>query len=141
MSGRLSVSGGERNPAGDLVVQRDLEGVGPRPGKGHVEDQHGTGLDVHHSGRRLAKLHRPLAAEQLGAGVIDEPDADGVDSDLGPPPPHPEHQVGAGTDGRETAQPDVLKDSQDAELALLINEGIIGDDGEIEVQVRRPGSK
>jgi hypothetical protein len=141
MSGRLSVSGGERNPAGDFVVQRDLEGVGPRPGKRHVEDQHGTGLDVYHAGGRLAELHRPLPAEQLGPGFIDEPDADGVDSDLGPPPPHPEHQVGAGTDGREAAQPDMLKDSQDAELALLIDEGIVGDDGEIEVQVRRPGSR
>jgi hypothetical protein len=33
----------------------------------------------------------------------------------------------------------VLKDAEDAELALLVDEGIIGDDGEIDVQVRRPG--
>jgi hypothetical protein len=139
VSGLLRISGGEGNPAGDLVVERDLERVRPRSGKGHVEDEHGTGLDVHHSGGGLAKLHGPLAAQQLRPGLIDEPDPDGMDSDLGPPPPHPEHQVGAGTDGREAGQPDVLKDSEDAELALLVDEGIVGDDGEIEVQVRRPG--
>jgi hypothetical protein len=31
----------------------------------------------------------------------------------------------------------VLEDAEDAELALLIDEGVIGDEGEVEVQVRR----
>jgi hypothetical protein len=47
--------------------------------------------------------------------------------------------MGAGADGRKAGQPDVLKNTQDAELSLLVDEGVIGDEGEIEVQVRRPG--
>jgi len=33
----------------------------------------------------------------------------------------------------------VLKDAQYAELALLVDEGIVRDDREVEVQVRLPG--
>jgi hypothetical protein len=34
----------------------------------------------------------------------------------------------------------MLEDAEDAELALLVDQGVVGDDGEIEVQVRPPGS-
>jgi hypothetical protein len=62
-----------------------------------------------------------------------------VHPDLGPPPPDPEHQVGAGTDRREFGQPDVLKDAEDAQLALLVDQGVVGRQREVEVQVRTPG--
>ena len=140
-SGGLRVAGRERDPGGYLAVERDLEGVGARPGQGHVEDQHGSGLDVHHARRRLTELDRALAAEQLGATVVHEPDPDGVDADLGPAATHPKHQVGARADRREIAQPDMLKDAEDAQLALLVDQGVVGDDGKIEVQVTPPGSR
>jgi hypothetical protein len=49
--------------------------------------------------------------------------------------------VGAGADRRETGEPDVLEDAQHAQLALLVDQGVVGDDGEIEVQLRPPGSR
>jgi hypothetical protein len=62
-----------------------------------------------------------------------------VDADLGPPPPDPEYQVGAGADRREFGEPDVLENAQDAQLALLVDQGIVGRQREVEVQVRIPG--
>jgi hypothetical protein len=58
-----------------------------------------------------------------------------VHPDLGAPPAYPEHEVGPGIDGRKIGEPDVLKHAQHAELALLVDQGIIGDDREIEVQL------
>ena len=37
----------------------------PGTGQGNIEDQHRTGLNVHHAGGRLAELHRALATQQL----------------------------------------------------------------------------
>ena len=98
----LRIPGGERHPAGQLAVEADLEGVLAGAGQGNVEHQHRAGLDVDHAGRRLAELHRALAAQQLGPAVIHEADPDGVDADLGAPAAHPQHQVGAGIDRRES---------------------------------------
>jgi hypothetical protein len=64
-----------------------------------------------------------------------------VHSNLRAPPANPEHQVRAGTDGGEIGQPDVLKDAEHAQLALLIDQGVVGDDGEVEMQLTPPGSK
>jgi hypothetical protein len=47
--------------------------------------------------------------------------------------------MGARTDRRELGQPDVLEDAQEAELALLIDEGVVGGQREVEMQVRPPG--
>jgi hypothetical protein len=47
--------------------------------------------------------------------------------------------VGAGADRREAGNPHVLKDAQHAELALLVDQGVVRDDGEVEMQVRPPG--
>jgi hypothetical protein len=63
-----------------------------------------------------------------------------VHADLGPAAADPEHQVRARAHRGEAGQPDVLEDAEDAQLALLVDQGVIGDDGEIEVQVRTPGS-
>ena len=98
----LRIARGERHPIGQLAIEADLEGVLAGTGKGNVEHQHRSGLDVHHARRRLAELHRALAAEQLGAGVVHEADADRVHADLRAAPPHPQHQVGSGTHRRES---------------------------------------
>jgi len=81
-------------------------------------------------------LHRALAAEQLGAVFVHEPDADGVDADLGPAALHPEDEMRPRADGGKAGQPDVLEDAEDAELALLVDEGVVGDERKVEMQVR-----
>ena len=48
--------------------------------------------------------------------------------------PNSEHQVGPGIHRGEVGKPHVLKHAQYAELALLIDEGVVGDDSEVEVQ-------
>jgi hypothetical protein len=40
----------------------------------------------------------------------------------------------------ESGDPHVLEDAQDRELALLVDERVVGDDREIDLQLRRPGS-
>jgi hypothetical protein len=60
-------------------------------------------------------------------------------TDLGAPAAEPEHQVGAGMNGGEVGYPDMLEQPQDRKLALLIDEGVVGQDREIEEQVRPPG--
>jgi hypothetical protein len=47
--------------------------------------------------------------------------------------------VGPGADRGELGEPDVLEDPQDAELSLLIDQGVIRDQGEVEMQLRTPG--
>lgn len=103
-------------------------------GQGNIENQDRPRLHIHDSRRWLTKLHRAFAAQQLASAFIDESDPDGVDADLGTPASHPKHQVGAGIHRREVRQPHVLEHSQHAELALLIDQGVVGDDGKIEMQ-------
>jgi hypothetical protein len=135
----LRISRRKRHPVSELPIETDLEGVLPGPGEGHVEDQHGTGFDIHDSRRWLTELHGAFAAQELAPTVIDEADSDGVDPDLGAPAPDPEHQVGAGVHRRKIREPHVLEHAQHAQLALLIDQGVVGNDGEIEMQLRRPG--
>ena len=127
--------GRQRHPATHLSIQCDLEGVLPGAGQGNIEHQHGSGFHVHHTGRWLAELYGSLAAEQLGAGLVHEANPDAVDADLGAPSPNPKHQVSAGANCGEIGQPHMLEDSQHAQLSLLINEGVVGDESEIEVQL------
>jgi hypothetical protein len=35
----------------------------------------------------------------------------------------------------------MLKQAQDRKLALLVDQGVVGEDGEVEQQVRSPGSR
>lgn len=134
----LGIPSRERDPVGELAVETDLEGVLPGTGKRHVEHQHGTGLDVDHAGGRLPELHGALAAQELVPTLIDEADPDGVDPDLSTAASNPKHQVGAGVHRREVRQPDMLEHAENAELALLIDQGVVGDDGKIEMQFSRP---
>jgi hypothetical protein len=129
----------QRHPALDLAVERDLEGVLPRAGKGNIEHQYRSCLDVYHPGWRLAELDRTLTAQQLGAVLVHKADPDRMNADLSAPPSHSQDQVGPGADGREIDDPDMLKDAEHAQLALLVDEGIVGDEGEVEMQLRSPG--
>jgi hypothetical protein len=54
-----------------------------------------------------------------------------MNPDLGAASANPEHQVGAGVYRGKVGKPDVLKHAQHAELALLIDQGVIGDNSEI----------
>jgi hypothetical protein len=124
----------ERHPVRQLPIETDLEGILPGTGKWHVKDQHGAGLDVDHAGRRLTELHGTLTAQELAPTLVDEADPDGMDPDLGASAAHSKHQVGAGVHRREIGQPDVLEHAEHTELALLIDQCIVGNNGEIEMQ-------
>jgi hypothetical protein len=130
----LRISRGQCHPIGDLAVQTNLEGVLSGAGKWHVEHQHGTGLDVDHAGGGFTELYRPLATQELAAAVVHETDSYGVDADLGAPAADPQHQVGARVHRREVREPDVLKHTEHAKLALLIDQGVVRNDREIEMQ-------
>jgi hypothetical protein len=131
----LRISGRQRDPIGQLSVQADLEGVLARPGQGNIEYQNGTGLDVHHSRGWLPELDSALTAEKLAATLVYEADADGVNADFRAPPANPQHQVGAGIYRREVGQPHVLEHAEHAELALLVDQGVIGYNSEVEMQL------
>lgn len=60
--------------------------------------------------------------------------------DLGATPAHPEDEVRPRMHGWEGDDPYVLEDPQDRELALLVDQRVVGEDREIDLQVRRPGS-
>jgi hypothetical protein len=130
----LRISRHQRHPGPHFPVEGDLEGVRPGARERDVEHQDGPGFHVHDAGRRLAELHGSLSAQQLGSGLVHEFDSDGVHPDLRSPAAHPQHEVGSGADRREAGQPDVLKDAEDAELSLLVDEGVVGDESEVEMQ-------
>jgi hypothetical protein len=119
---------------GRLAVKADLERVLSGTRQRHVENEHGAGLHVDYSGRGLAELHCPLTAEQLGSRLVDKPNPDGMNANFGAPSPNPEHQVSPGIYRRKIGEPDVLKHAEHAELALLIDQGVVRDDREVEVQ-------
>jgi hypothetical protein len=113
-------------------IQRDLEGVRPGPGQGQIEDQHRARLHVRDSRGRLAEVHRPFALDQLGTLIVYEADPHPVLADLGAPTAEAEHQVGAGMHRREVGHPDMLEQPEHRQLALLVDEGVVCQDGEVE---------
>ena len=135
---RLRIPGRQSDPASQLSIQADLEGVLARAGQGNVEHQHRTCFDVDHPGGWLPKLNGALAAEQLAATLIHETNPDGVNSDFRSPSANPEDEVGAGVDRGEIRQPDVLEHAQHTELALLVDQGVVGHYGKVEMQVSGP---
>jgi hypothetical protein len=108
----------------------------PGPRERHVEYEHGPGFHIRHAGGGLAELHGALAAQQLRARLVHETDPDPVDPDLRPPPPHPQHEMRARMDRGEIGDPDVLEHAQDGELPLLVDERVIGENGEVEAQAQ-----
>jgi hypothetical protein len=132
---------GQRHPGSRRVVETDFKGVLPRLGKRYVEYQHGPRLKFGHPGDRFAELHGAFASHQLLALIIHELDPNGVAADFRTPASNPEDKVGPRIYGGECGYPDVLKNPDDRKLSLLVDQGVIGDDGKIEVQVRTPGSR
>jgi hypothetical protein len=130
----LGISRRKRHPAGELPVQADLECVLAGAGKGDVEHQDGSRFDVDHAGRRLAKLYGAFATQELAPRVVDETDPNGMNPDLRAPAANAEHEVSAGVHRGEVREPDVLEHAEHAEFALLVNQGVVGDDGKIEMQ-------
>ena len=130
----LWIARGQCDPGGRLAVEADFERVLSGARQGHVEHQHRAGLHVDHSGRRLAELHRALTAEQFGSRLVDKANPDGMSANFSAPSPNPEHQVSPGIYRREIGEPDVLKHAEHAEFALLIDQGVVRDDREVEVQ-------
>jgi hypothetical protein len=92
----LGIPCGQCDPVGRFPVEADLEGVLPGTGEGNIKHQDRSGLHIHDSRRRLAKLHGAFSTQQLAPSVIDESDPDGVHPDLGATTPDSKHQVGAG---------------------------------------------
>lgn len=80
-------------------------------------------------------MYRALAAQELASAVVDKTNSNGVDPDLGAPSPDPQHQVGTGIHGGKVREPDVLEHAEDAELALLVDQSVVGDDGKVEMQL------
>ena len=132
---------GQGNAVARVAIQLDLEGVGPRLRQGEVEHQHRPRLDFGHPGRWLAELHRPLSLQQRVPPIIHKADGQAVLADLGAPPTHPQDQMGPRVNRRELGHPHMLEQAQDGELALLIDQGVVGEDGKVEQQVSSPGSR
>jgi hypothetical protein len=130
----LRISGRERHPAGALSIETDLKGILAGSREGHVEYQHRAGLYIHDARGRFTELDGAFTAEKLRAGIVHKLDANGVCADFGPAPSHAKHQVGAWVDSWKVREPDMLKHAEHTELALLVDQGIVGDNSEVEVQ-------
>src|SRR4029077_1742321 len=119
-------------------VDGDLEAVRARVRERHVEHENRSGLDVGHSRGRLGEVHAAVAAEDLGVLLVHQPDLHLVLADLGALPLEAEHEVQTGMHGGELLHPDVLEDPQHRQFSGLIDDRIVGDDGEVEVQAIWP---
>jgi hypothetical protein len=71
---------------------------------------------------------------------VDEADANAVQPDLGAPPAHAEHEMGAWVHRGKRAHPHMLEDAKNGELALLIDQGVVREDREVDVQLSSPES-
>jgi len=52
----------------------------------------------------------------------------------------PHHEVGARVHCRKPAHPHMPENAEHRQLALLVEEGVVGKNGEVDVQFRPPGS-
>ena len=132
----LRVTGGERDPVGEFAVEADLERVLAGAGKGDVEYQDRSGLDVDYASRGLTELHRSFTAEELVATLVDKTNTNGVNANFRATPADPEDQMGTGVHRWEVGQPDVLEHPEHTQLSLLVDQGVISDNGKVEVQLQ-----
>src|SRR6266849_5602914 len=135
---RRQLAHGQGHRGLPFSVDGDLEAVRARVRERHVEHENRSRLDVGHSCGRLGEVHGAVAAEDLGVLLVHQPDLHLVLADLGALSLEAEHQVQTGVHGGELLHPDVLEDPQHRELARLIDDRIVGDDGEVEVQATWP---
>jgi hypothetical protein len=89
--------------------------------------------------RRFAELHPPVAFEQGTPALVHEPDPHGMVADFAAAASHPEHEVRPRVHRGELRYPHVLEQSQDGELSLLVDQGVVGEDRKIEEQVSSRG--
>jgi hypothetical protein len=132
----LRVTSGERDPVGKFAVETDLERVLARAGKGDIEYQNRSGFDVDYASRWFTELHRSFTAEELVPALVDETNPDGVNADFRATTADPENQMGTGVHRWEVGEPDVLEHSEYTQLSLLIDQGVISDNGKVEVQLQ-----
>ena len=109
-------------------------------GERNVEDENRRGFDIHDPGGRLGERHLAAAAEDLDALLVREADLQPMLADLGALALQPEHEVQARVHRGELLHPDVLEDSQDGDLAGLVDESVVGYDGKVEVHRSRQPS-
>jgi hypothetical protein len=98
-----------------------------------VEYQHSRGFDFGYSGRRLGEVYRTGAPQELGTVFVHELDLDLMLPHLGALSFQTEHQMQSRMHGGELRHPDVLEDPEHGHLARLIDQGVIGDNREIEM--------
>lgn len=139
-SGRGGLTGREWHIDGRLTINTDREAVMSGSGQRHVEGEDGGGLDIGDAGRWLTELHGAFAAEQFGVLVVEEADPERVHADFIALGAQPDHEVGARVHRWKPAHPHMPEDAQHRQLALLVEEGVVGEDGEVDVQVSSPGS-
>jgi hypothetical protein len=132
----LRITGGERDPVGEFAVEADLERVLARAGKGDIEYQDRSGLDIDYASRGLTELHRSFTAEELVAALVDKTNTDGVNADFRATPADSEDQMGTGVHRGEVGEPDMLEHPEHTQLSLLIDQGVISDNGKVEVQLQ-----
>jgi hypothetical protein len=122
-------------------VEADLEGVLSGPRQGEVKDQDRPRLHVGDPRRWFPELNGSFPFHQSRPLFVDEPDAHRVVPDFRASAAHPEYEMRARMDGRECGNPDVLKQTQHGEFALLVDQGIVGEHGEVQEQLTPPGSR
>lgn len=123
---------GDRHLRRALAIHQDVEGVGPRPLERHVEREHRAGLDLGDARRRLAELDLPVAAQDLPPVAVLERDHDLVIADLGAASLQPQHQVQPRMHRGEPLDPDPLEDAQHGQLARLVDQRVVADQGEVD---------
>jgi hypothetical protein len=102
----------------------------------NVEYQHRPGFDIGYTRRGFSELNGAVAGQQLRSGIVNEADTHGMGADFRAPATHPQHQVSARVDRWKLGNPDVLKQAQNRELTLLIDQGVVSQNGEVEMQLK-----
>ncbi len=95
----------------------------------HVEDQDGACLDFRHPGRGLGEAHGAVTGDDLVLVFVGETYAHFVLPEFGSPTLQAHYEVQAGMHDRESLNPNVLEDSHDGELTVLVNEGVVAQEG------------
>src|SRR2546422_5208210 len=136
---------GDRNGRRPLAVDRDIKTIKPGVRKGNVEHEDRAGLDLRDPRRRLGEVDVAVASQDLDVLLVEQADLHLVLAHLGALALEAEHQVQARVHRGKLLHPDVLEDPQDGELAGLVHQGVVGDDGEVEMHealsvIRHPSS-
>src|SRR3989449_8973299 len=83
---------------------------------------------------RLREGHAAVAAQDLRSLLVHETNLDRMLADLRALPLEAQDEVEPRVHRGELLHPDVLKHAEHGELSGLVDERVVGDDGEVEVQ-------